>query len=165
VGTFAVQLAKSFGADVTGVCGPRNVDPVRSLGADRVIDYTREDFAADGPRYDLILDIAGNRSIVDRRRALRPKGTLVVIGGPKDGRWIGPLGASVRVFLAGRFGSRTLRGMLARNSPADLVVMRDLLEAGKATPVIERTYPLRDAAEALRYVGAGHARGKLVITV
>jgi NADPH:quinone reductase-like Zn-dependent oxidoreductase len=175
VGTFAVQLAKAFGAEVTGVCSPRNVDAVRALGADHVIDYTRHDFVASGKRYDLILDIAGNRSVADRRRALRPDGSLVVIGGPKHNRWTGPLGSLLIVLAAAPFGRQRMVGMLvtddtARPAPCrkrrpDLVTLRDLHGAGAVTPVIERTYPLPDVPEALRYVGAGHARGKIVITV
>jgi NADPH:quinone reductase-like Zn-dependent oxidoreductase len=165
IGTFAVQLAKSFGTQVTGVCSTRNVAAARSLGADHVIDYTRDNFVHSGRRYDLILDIAGNRSIADRRRALRPGGTLVLVGGPKTNRWIGPGGSLLRVLLAGRFTGRRMVGMLTRNSPSDLAFLRGSLEAGTLTPVIERTYPLADAPEAVRYVGAGHARGKIVITM
>jgi NADPH:quinone reductase-like Zn-dependent oxidoreductase len=164
VGTFAVQLAKSFGAEVTGVCSPRNVAAIRALGADHVLDYTREDFTGSGQRYDLILDVAGNRSIADRRRALRPTGTLVLVGGPKDNRWFGPAGSLVRLLLAGRFSRQTMVGMLTRNSPEDLAELAELLAAGKVTPVIERAYSLPDVPAALRHVGAGHARGKIVIT-
>jgi NADPH:quinone reductase-like Zn-dependent oxidoreductase len=164
VGTFAVQLAKSFGAEVTGVCSPRNVAATRALGADHVLDYTREDFTGSGQRYDLILDVAGNRSIADRRRALRPTGTLVLVGGPKDNQWFGPAGSLVRLLLAGRFSRQTMVGMLTRNSPEDLAELAELLGAGKVTPVIERAYSLPDVPAALRHVGAGHARGKIVIT-
>jgi NADPH:quinone reductase-like Zn-dependent oxidoreductase len=165
VGTFAVQLAKSFGAAVTGVCSSRNVAAVGALGADHVVDYTREDFVRGGRRYDLILDIAGNRSIADRRRALTPKGTLVLVGGPKENRWVGPLGSLVRMLVVSRVGRQRMVGMLTKNSVADLVFLGELLAAGTVTPVIERTYPLPEAPEALRYVGAGHAQGKIVITV
>jgi NADPH:quinone reductase-like Zn-dependent oxidoreductase len=165
VGTFAVQLAKSFGADVTGVCSPRNVAAVRALGADQVIDYTREDFARGGQQYDLILDVAGNRSIADRKRALTRTGTLVVISGPKHNRWIGPAGDLVKVLAAGRFSSRRMVGMLTRNSRDDLVLVGELLAAGSVTPLIERSYPLPEVPDALRYLGTGHAQGKLVITV
>jgi NADPH:quinone reductase-like Zn-dependent oxidoreductase len=165
VGTFAVQLAKSFGAEVTGVCSSRNVAATRALGADHVLDYTREDFTGSGQRYDLILDVAGNRSIADRRRALRPTGTLVLVGGPKHNRWIGPGGSLVRLLLAGRFGRQRLVGMLTRNSPEDLAELAALLAAGTVTPAIERTYSLPDVPVALQYVGAGHAQGKIVITI
>jgi NADPH:quinone reductase-like Zn-dependent oxidoreductase len=165
VGTFAVQIAKSLGAEVTAVCRTRNVDAVRSLGADRVIDYTREDFVHNGQCHDLMLDVAGNRSISDRKRALGPRGVLVVVGGPKKGRWLGPASSLLKVLLAARFSSQTMVGMLTKNSKEDLVLLRELLEAGKVTPVIERTYPLREVPEALSYIGEGHARGKIVITV
>ncbi|GIG61952.1 NADPH:quinone reductase [Longispora fulva] len=165
VGTFAVQLARHFGAEVTGVCGTRNVEAARALGAHHVIDYTGADFTAGGRTYDLILDVAGNRSIADRRRALTPTGTLVVVGGPQSNRWFGPAGALLRVLVASRFGGQRMVGMLARCETADLLLLRDLLEAGTVVPAVERTYPLREVPQALRQVGEGHARGKTVITV
>lgn len=166
IGTFAVQLARWFGADVTGVCSTRNVELVWSVGADRVIDYTRDDFVASGQRYDLIVDVAGNRSIADRRRALTPTGTLVVIGGPKTGRWLGPLASSVRLAAAARFsGRQRLLGMLTKPSRADLALLRELIEAGKVTPVIEHVYPLDELGQALQHGGLGHAQAKIVITV
>jgi NADPH:quinone reductase-like Zn-dependent oxidoreductase len=164
VGTFAVQLVKAFGAEVTAVCSTRNVEAARALGADHVLDYTRVDFVHTGQRYDLILDIAGNRSIADRRRVLRSTGVLVVVSGPKDNRWVGPMIPTAAAIAASRFGRGTLVGMLTRDRVADLVTLRDLIEAGRVTPVVERTYPLHDAPEALRYVGTGHARAKIVIT-
>jgi NADPH:quinone reductase-like Zn-dependent oxidoreductase len=165
VGTFAVQIAKSYGAEVTGVCSPRNVDLVRSLGADHVIDYTREDFVHSGRQYHLIIDVAGGRSISDRRRALRPGGTLVLVGGPKKNRMFGPLGGFLTVAVAGRFGRQTMVPMLSKSTREDLDTLGDLLAAGAIKPVVERTYPLDQVAEALRHLGEGHAQGKLVITV
>ena len=165
VGTFAVQIAKSFGAEVTAVCSTRNVEAIGELGADHVIDYTREDFTRTGERYDLILDIAGNRSIADRRRALTPWGTLVLVGGPKDNKWIGPLGSLLRMLASSVLSSQRMVGMLAKNDQEDLATLRDLLESGKLVPVVEQAFALKDVPEALRVLGEGHARGKLVITV
>lgn len=164
VGTFAVQIAKAFGADVTGVCSTRNVELVRSIGADHVIDYTREDFTRGGQRYDLILDAAGSRSLVAVRRVLAPGGTLVVVGGP-NGRWLGPLIRILEAVVLRRFVSHRLVPFLAKNSKEDLVVLKELIEAGKVRPVIDRTYPLSETPEAVRYLEQGHARGKVVITV
>jgi len=165
VGTFAVQIAKSFGAEVTGVCSTRNVDLVRSIGADHVIDYTQEDFTLREQRYDLMLDIAGNRSWSDCRRVLDHKATLVVVGGPKTNRWIGPLSHLVNVRLASLGGSRRVVPFLAKINKEDLVVLQELLEAGTVTPVIDRRYTLSEVPEALEYLGDGHAQGKVVITV
>jgi NADPH:quinone reductase-like Zn-dependent oxidoreductase len=163
VGTFAVQIGKSFGADVTGVCSTRNVDMVRSIGADQVIDYTQEDFTERGQRYDLILDI-GDRLLSDLRRVLTPRGTLVIIGG-SAGRWINGLGRESKVRVLSPFVSQRLQPFLTKWSQQDLQVLKELIEAGKLTPVIDRTYPLSEAAEAIRYLEGGHARGKVVITV
>ena len=165
IGTFAVQLAKSFGADVTGVCSTRNVDLVRSIGADHVIDYTREDFTQKGQRYDLILDNVGNHSLSDLRRALTPAGTLVPNSGGFDNRWFASLGRVVSALVVSPFVSQTLRPFVVSPKHADLVVLKDLMEAGNVTPVIDRTYPLSEVSQALGYVGGGHARGKVVITV
>jgi NADPH:quinone reductase-like Zn-dependent oxidoreductase len=165
VGTFAVQIAKSFGAVVTAVCSTRHVDAVRALGADDVIDYTRTDFVHSGVKYDLIFDIAGNRSLSDRRRAMTPQGTLVLVGGPKRSKWLGPLTDFAKVAVAARFGHQTLVTMLAKNSRDDLAVMAELMESGKVTPVVERIYPLAEVPAALSYLGEGHAQGKIVITV
>jgi NADPH:quinone reductase-like Zn-dependent oxidoreductase len=167
VGTFAVQIAKSFGAYVTGVCSTRNVEMVRSLGADRVVDYTREDFAATERDYDLILDNVGNRSLSECRRVLKTGGVYVLIGGggPADHRWIGPLGRLVRMFAASPFVSQEMGAMLAEVTGDDLDVLRDLVQAGKLTPVIDRRYRLEEAAEAIRYLEEGHARGKVIVTV
>ncbi len=165
VGTFAVQIAKSFGAEVTGVCSTRNVDRVRSIGADHVIDYTREDFTRSDRRYDLMLDIAGSRSWSACRRVLNPQAILVIVGGPMNNRPIGALGHVVKTLLAGLVSSRKVVFFIAKFNKADMVVLRDLLETGKVSPVIERRYELSDIADALRYMGEGHAQGKIVITV
>jgi NADPH:quinone reductase-like Zn-dependent oxidoreductase len=165
VGTFAVQIAKALGAEVTAVCSTRNVETAQSLGADDVIDYTREDFTRNGRRYDLMLDIAGNRSWIDCKRILKDNGTLVFVGGPKTNPLVGPLGHCVKVLVASLPGSRDVKLFMARVTKEDLTVLRALLEAGKIKPVIEKRYELSDAPEALRYLGEGHARGKLVIIV
>jgi len=161
VGTFAVQLAKSFGAEVTAVCSPRNLDMARSIGADHVIDYTREDFTKNGQRYDLILAVNGYHPILDYRRALSPGGICVVLGGSMvqvlQGLLLGP--------LVSRIGGRKMGFMLAHTNQKDLVFMRELLEAGKVVPVIDRCYPLSEVPQALRYLVDEHARGKVVITV
>jgi NADPH:quinone reductase-like Zn-dependent oxidoreductase len=164
VGTFAVQIAKSFGADVTGVCSTRNVEMVRSLGADRVIDYTREDFTQSGQRYDLILDNVGNHSLLELRRALNPKGKYVMVGGPA-GRWIDPMPRAFRTLLLSRLVTQDMGMMLAELNQKDLTILRDLMQAGKVTPAIDRRYTLSQVPEAIRYLEAGHARGKVVITV
>jgi NADPH:quinone reductase-like Zn-dependent oxidoreductase len=165
VGTFAVQLAKLFGAEVTGVCSTRNLDLVRSLGADHVIDYTREDFAGSGRRYDLVLQLAGTRSPAAIRRTLTPKGRLILSSGESSGRWVGPMDRIVKAAALSPFVPQTLAPFEAKQSRDDLQVLKDLIEAGKLTPVIDRTYPLRETPEALRYLEKGHARGKVVITV
>ena len=165
VGTFAVQIAKVFGADVTGVCSTRNMDMVRSIGARHVVDYTKEDFTRSGQRYDLIFDIVGNHSLSDCRRALTPEGTLVLVGGPDKGRWLGPLTGVLKAVVMSWFVSQKLRPFLAHLNKDDLMVMRELLEAGKVTPVIDRTYPLSEVPDAIRYLEEGHARGKVVITI
>jgi len=165
VGTFAVQIAKALGAEVTAVCSARNVEIARSLGADHVIDYSKEDFTRNGRRHNLILDIAGNRSWSDCRRVLTDNGTLVFVGGPKTNRLIGPLGHCLKVLIASLPGSRDVKLFLAQVTREDLTSLGELLGAGKMKPVIERRYELADAAAALRYLGEGHAQGKLVITV
>jgi len=169
VGTFAVQIAKSFGADVTGVCSTRNVDMVRSIGADHVIDYTLEDFTKSGPlyeqRYDLFFDCVGNHSLLACRRVLNPKGIYIAVGGP-SGRWmIGPLTRAITALVLSRFVSQNLVMVLARPSKKDLSVMRELMKAGKVTPVIDKRYRLSEVPEAIRYLEEGHARGKVVITL
>ena len=165
VGTFAVQIAKSFGAEVTGVCSTRNVDLVRSIGADHVIDYTREDFTRSDQRYDLMLDVAGSRSWSECRRVLNPQATLVIVGAPKGNRLIGPLSHIVKVRLAALRSSQKVVFLIAKFNKPDMVVLRELLEAGKVTPVIDRRYELSEIADALRYLGEGHAQGKIVIAV
>jgi NADPH:quinone reductase-like Zn-dependent oxidoreductase len=165
VGTFAVQIAKALGAEVTGVCSTRNVEIVRSVGADHVIDYTQEDFTRTGQRYDLLLDIAGNRSWSECKRVLTPNATLVVVGGPKANRWIGPLGGLAKLRLAALRSSQKVTFFLASITKADLLVLQELLEAGTVTPVIDRRYGLGEVADAFRYLGEGHAQGKVVVTV
>jgi NADPH:quinone reductase-like Zn-dependent oxidoreductase len=165
VGTFAVQLASVFGAQVTGVCSTTKADLVRSIGADHVIDYTREDFADGKQRYDVILDIGGNPSLSRLRRALTPKGTLVIAGGETPGRWLGGTDRQLRALLLSRFVHQKLTTFICRENHEDLLVLKELIEAGKVTPVIDRSYPLSEAANAIRYLEQGHARGKVVITV
>ena len=165
VGTYAVQIAKAFGAQVTGVCSTTKVDLVRSLGADHVIDYTREDFAAGPQRYEMILDIGGHASLARLRRALTPRGTLVIAGGETGGRWLGGYDRQLRALLLSRFVTQTLTTFISSENHADLLVLKQLIEAGKVTPVIDRTYALSEAPQAIRYLQQGHARGKVVITV
>ena len=166
VGTFAVQIAKSFGAEVTGVCSTRNVEMVHSIGAGEVIDYTQEDFTEGGQRYDLIFDCVGNHSFLACRRALSPRGTYIGCGGGgPDVRWmIGPLARMITELLLSRFVSQNMAGLLARPNKEDLTFMRGLIEAGKVTPVIDKSYRLSEVVEAIRYLEAGHARGKVVIS-
>jgi NADPH:quinone reductase-like Zn-dependent oxidoreductase len=164
VGTFAVQIAKALGAEVTGVCSTRNVELVRSLGADQVVDYTREDFTRSGERYDLLLDIAGSRSWSEYKRVLKPEATFVIVGSQKTNRLLGPASHMVKVRLASLRASQKVVFFVAKLTRDDLHVMRELIEAGKVTPVVERTYPLSETADALRYLGEGHAQGKIVIT-
>ncbi len=165
VGTFAVQLAKSFGAEVTAVCSTRNVEQARSLGAERVVDYTQEDFTKRSERHDLMLDIAGSRSFLACRRVLTPEATVVVIGGPMTYRGLGPLPHIAGTLLKSRGRSQKVRFFVAKINTEDLSFLRELLESGKVTPVIDRTYPLSEAPEALAYLGEGHARGKIILTV
>jgi NADPH:quinone reductase-like Zn-dependent oxidoreductase len=165
VGTFAVQMAKVFGADVTGVCSTRNLALVRSIGAHHVIDYTNEDFTSRGQQYDLIFDSVGNHSLSDCQRALTPKGTLVLVGGSDKGRWLGPLTGLLKAVVVSRFVSQKLLPFLAHQSKDDLIAIRELLETGKVTPVIDRNYPLGGVPDAIRYLEGGHARGKVVIAM
>jgi NADPH:quinone reductase-like Zn-dependent oxidoreductase len=165
VGTFAVQLAKAFGAEVTGVCSTEKVELVRSLGADRVVDYTEDDFSRDADGYDLILDIAGSRPWSAYKRVLNPEGTLVIVGGSKQNRLLGPLGHVIKIRLASVPGSRRTTFFIAKITRPDLELIRELIEAGKVTPVVERTYALSDVADAFSYLGEGHAHGKLVVSV
>jgi len=165
VGTFAVQIAKSFGAHVTGVCSTPNVELVRSLGADRVIDYTREDFARGGRRYDLVFQLAGTQSASDCRRALTRKGTLVPSSGAGGGRWLGPMARLARALVSSPFVSQRIAFYVARMNVRDLDFLKELIEEGRVTPVIDRTYPLSETPAAIRYLEQGHARGKVVVTV
>lgn len=165
VGTFAVQIAKALGAEVTGVCSSHNVAMAASIGADHIVDYTREDFTRAERRYDLLIDIAGNRALAEIRRVLTPGGALVTVGGPNKGRWIGPLARSLRMAVVSPAVSQRLVSFLARQTKADLAVLQELLQDQKITPVIDRTYPLTEVAEAISYLEQGHARGKVVITV
>jgi len=165
VGTFAVQIAKALGAEVTGVCSTRNVDMVRSLGADHVIDYTRDDFTKGEQRYDLILQVAGSSSPSDCRRALTPKGTLVLISGDSDDRWIGPVDRLIKARLLSPLVSQTMVNFTVTPNREDLESLRGLIEAGNLTPVIDRTYSLSEVPEAIGYLEEGHARGKVAITM
>ena len=166
VGTFAVQIAKSFGAHVTGVCSTRNVELVRSLGADQVIDYTKDDYTKSDQRYDVILDNVGNRSLLDNRRVLTPEGRFVLIGGggPDEGRWIGPMAKPIRAMALSWFVSQDMGMMLADLNKEDLAILGDLMQAGKVTPVIDRLYSLSEVPAAIRYLEEGRARGKVIIT-
>jgi NADPH:quinone reductase-like Zn-dependent oxidoreductase len=165
VGTFAVQLAKAYGAEVTGVCSTTKTDLVRSIGADHVIDYTRDNFADGQNRYDVILDIAGNRSLSQLRGALAPKGTLVIVGGEEGGRWLGGIDRQLRALVLSPFVGQRLGTWIATQPKEDLDALRELLESGKVTPVVDRTFPLSEVPEAIRYLRDGRARGKVVITV
>jgi NADPH:quinone reductase-like Zn-dependent oxidoreductase len=163
VGTFAVQIAKAFAAEVTGVCNTGNIELVRSLGADHVIDYTADDFTK-GLRYDLIIDCVGNHRLGDLRRALTATGTLVMVGGD-TGNWLGPLIRPLQGLVLSRFIKQRLRFFIANINTADLVALSELVDDGKLTPVIDRTYPLNETPEAIRYLETRHARGKTVITM
>lgn len=165
VGTFAVQIAKSFGADVTGVCSTRNVELVRAIGADRVIDYTREDFTQSGQRYDLILDNVGSHSFSEYRRVMKPKGILVIVGGPSGDPWIGPLAQPIKAGMLSPFVSQEFVMFLAELNKEDLQVLSGLMQARKVTPVIDRRYKLSEAPTAIRYLEEGRARGKIVVTL
>jgi NADPH:quinone reductase-like Zn-dependent oxidoreductase len=164
IGTFAVQIAKAFGAEVTGVCSTANLDLVRSIGADHVIDYTREDFTTSGRRYDVTLDMADVHTLSARIRALTPNGTLIPNNGD-GGKWFASTGRILKARLLSPFVSQRLRTFVARTTHDDLVALARLIESGDVAPVVGRTYPLRDTARALAYVGTGHVRGKAVIVV
>lgn len=165
VGTYAVQLAKSFGAEVTGVCSTAKVDLVRSIGADHVIDYTKDDFANGPQRYDLILDIGGNSPLSRLRRALTPRGTLVIAGGEEGGKWIGGIDRQVRALALSPFVRQRLTMFISKEHYADIERLAQLIEAGELTPIIDKTYPLHQAPDAMRHLEGGHARGKVAITV
>jgi NADPH:quinone reductase-like Zn-dependent oxidoreductase len=165
VGTFAVQIAKSYGADVTGVCSTRNVDLVKSLGADHVIDYTHEDFTQGTQRYDVIFDAVGNHSLSEYRRVMTPEGIFVIVGGPSSDPWIGPLIMPLKAKLAAPFVSQKFEFFLADINPQDLQVLAGMAQSGTLTPVIDKTYPMSDIQAAMRYLETGHARGKVAVKV
>jgi NADPH:quinone reductase-like Zn-dependent oxidoreductase len=165
VGTYAVQLAKALGAEVTAVCSTTKIDLVRSIGADHIIDYSRDDFAEGLRRYDMILDIAGNSSLARLRRALTPRGTLVIAGGETNGRWLGGTDRQIRALMLSPFVAQKLGTFIASANTDDLMVLKGFIEARKVTPVIDRTYSLSESPAAIRYLEEGHARGKLAITV
>jgi NADPH:quinone reductase-like Zn-dependent oxidoreductase len=165
VGTFTVLVAKALGAEVTAVCSTRSVEQARMLGADHVVDYTKDDFSRDGRRYDLMIDVAGTRPWSACKRALEPNGRLVLVGGPRKSRLLGPLGGLARKMLGGLFGSRKVTFFVAKFNKQDMEILRDLLADGKLTPVIDRKYALDEIGDALRYMGDGHPQGKIVITM
>jgi NADPH:quinone reductase-like Zn-dependent oxidoreductase len=165
VGSFAVQLAKALGAHVTGVCSTAKLELVRSLGADHVIDYKHDDFADGARQYDLILDTAGNRKLSVLRRALKPRGTLVIVGGEGGGRWTGGFERSLRASMLSLFVGQKLTGLMATERQEDLRFLAQLIDAGSVTPVVEKSYPLGDTPEAIRHMHGGHALGKVVVTV
>jgi NADPH:quinone reductase-like Zn-dependent oxidoreductase len=165
VGTYAVQLAKALGAEVTGVCSTTKLDLVRSLGADHVMDYTLDDFADGTHHYDLILDIAGNPTLSRLRRALAPTGTVVIVGGEEGSNFSGGMNRQVRALALSLFVRQRLTMFIAKQRSSDLERLTDLIEAGKVTPSIDRTYPLDGVPEAMRYLEAGKARGKVAITI
>lgn len=165
VGTFAVQIAKARGAEVTGVCSTRNVELVRSLGADHVIDYTRDNFTTSGKQYDLILDNVSNHTLSDLRRAMAPTGTLIPNGGRFDNRWFASAGRLMVGKVTFRSGRQTMRNFLVSMKAENLLVLSQLMESGQVTPVMDRTYPLSETSAAIAQVGNGHARGKVVITI
>ncbi len=165
VGTFAVQIAKAFGAEVTAVCSAAKVEMVRSLGADHVVDYRRDDFADGARRHDVILDIGGNSSLSRLRRALTARGTLVIIGGETGGRWLGGNDRQIRALLLSPFVGQKLSTLMPKENHKDMTELKELIEAGKVTPVIDRTYPLSEARAAILYMQNGDARGKVVVSV
>jgi NADPH:quinone reductase-like Zn-dependent oxidoreductase len=165
VGTFAVQIAKAFGADVTGVCSTAKLEAVRALGADRVLDYTREDFADGAHAYDVILDTGGNRRLSDLRRALTPTGRLVIVGGETDGRWLAGSDRQLRATALSRFVSQDLGTFITSENGQDLRVLGELIESGRLTPAVDRTYPLAQVGAAIRYLLDGHAQGKIVVEI
>ena len=165
VGTFAVQIAKAFGAEVTGVTSTKNMELVRSLGANHVIDYSKEDFTKSGQRYDLVLDIAGSRTWKEYKRVLTPAANFVIIGAKASNPVIGPLGYILKIKLATLGASQKVLFFVAQFSRDDLSTLRDMIEAGKVQPAIDRTYPLSETAEAMRYLGTGHAKAKIVLKI
>lgn len=164
VGSFAVQIARAFGAEVTAVCSTRNVERAHSLGADRVFDYTREDFTQSGQQYDLLLDVNGRRSWFEYKRVLTPRATVVIVGGPRT-PLIGPLGHVIRMKLASFGSMRRVAFFVAQFNREDMLILKDLLETGKVRPFVEQTYHLSKIADAMRHLGTGHAQGKIIITM
>ncbi|WP_349261194.1 NAD(P)-dependent alcohol dehydrogenase [Povalibacter sp.] len=164
VGTFAIQIAKTLGSEVTAVCSTRNVELVRSLGADHVVDYTQADFTRSGQRYDVVIDNVANRSLSDLRRALKADGRLVIIGGA-HGNWIAPFSLPLKAFMTAPFVDQKMGMMIAQSTQKDMQFVADLMASGKLTPVIDRTYPLSETAEAIRYLETGRARGKVVVVI
>jgi NADPH:quinone reductase-like Zn-dependent oxidoreductase len=165
VGTFAVQIAKAFGAEVTGVCSTEKSDLVRSIGADHVLDYARDQISDGGHRYDVILDIAGNRSLSELRRALNKRGTLVIIGGETGGRWLGGFDRSLRAVILSPFVSQSLGMLTSKENTTDLEALRELIDKGAVAPTVDRSYPLAETSGAIRCVQDGRTRGKVVITI
>lgn len=165
VGTYAVQIARADGGVVTGVCSTAKLDLVRSLGADHVVDYTSDDILELGRRYDVVIDIAGNRTLRQMRRVLTPKGTLVIVGGEEGGRWLGGIQRNLWAALWSPFIGHRLRAFVSRERGEDIETMAQLVAAGTVTPVVERTFPLADAADAIRHLESGRVRGKVVVTV
>lgn len=165
VGTYAVQMAKAFGAAVTGVCSTAKSDLVRSIGADHVVDYTRDDVVELGERYDVVIDIAGNRTLRRLRRVLAPKGTLVIVGGEEGGRWLGGIERNLWASLWSPFVGQRMRAFVSRERGEDIQTLAEMITSGTLTPVVERTFPLAETADAIRYLEGGHARGKVVVTV
>jgi NADPH:quinone reductase-like Zn-dependent oxidoreductase len=165
VGTFAVLVAKALGAQVTAVCSTKNVEQAAKLGADHVVDYTKDDFSRDGRRYDVVIDVAGNRPWSAYKRALEANGTLVCVGGPRQNRVLGPLGGVIRKWVAGVFSRRKVTFFIAKFNKADMEVLREMLAEGKLTPVVDRQFDLTEIGDALRYLGEAHPKGKIVLTV
>ncbi len=165
VGTFAVQIAKAFGAEVTGVCGTAKVDLVRAIGADHVVDYTQTDLVAGGTRYDVVVDIGGNRPLKQLRAILGAQGTLVIVGGETGGRWLGGTDRQIRALVLSRFVSQKLGTFISSENRDDLLVLTELIESGHVTPVIDKTVPLTEAPSVIRYLHEGRARGKVIVRV
>lgn len=165
VGTFAVQIAKALGAEVTGVTSTKNVERIRSLGADHVIDYTQDDFTRNGVHYDLLLDIAGSRTWKEYKRVLKPNANFVIVGGQKGNKWIGPLANALRLKMAAWGASQTVTFYIAQFNRADMTSLCDMIESGKVKPVVEKVYPLAQAGDAMRHLGTGHAWGKVVLKI
>jgi NADPH:quinone reductase-like Zn-dependent oxidoreductase len=165
VGTFAIQIAKALGAEVTGVCSTRNVQLSRSLGADHVIDYTKEDFTRNGKRYDLLLDVAGSRAWSECKRVLKPKANFVIEGAPKGNRVIGPLGLIIKTRLASLGASQKVIFLIASFRRDDFPLLKDMFERGQVKPVVEQTYPFEKISDAMRHLGTGHAKGKIVVQI